>query len=45
MKIKLLVFFIFLITFQIFAQEKVLRIIDGDTFELFSGEKVRLDRN
>jgi endonuclease YncB( thermonuclease family) len=42
MKIKIFIIFIFLIIFQIFAQEKVVRIIDGDTFELFSGEKVRL---
>lgn len=39
---KILVVLILLITFQIIAQEKVLRIIDGDTFELFSGEKVRI---
>lgn len=42
MKTKSLIIFIFLITSQIFSQEKVLRIIDGDTFELLSGEKVRL---
>src|SRR5690554_2265674 len=42
MKTKSLIIFIFLITSQIFSQEKVLRIIDGDTFELLSGEKIRL---
>ncbi len=42
MRTKSLIIFIFLITFPILSQEKVLRIIDGDTFELFSGEKVRL---
>ncbi|MEJ5261474.1 MAG: thermonuclease family protein [Ignavibacterium sp.] len=42
MNIKSVIIFIFFATFQIFSQEKVLRIIDGDTFELFSGEKVRL---
>lgn len=39
---KVLIVFIFLITSNILSQEKVLRIIDGDTFELFSGEIVRL---
>lgn len=42
MRIIVLIVFIFLITSNILPQEKVLRIIDGDTFELFSGEIIRL---
>jgi micrococcal nuclease len=38
----LFLFFLFLVAFSSFATSKVIRVIDGDTFETENGERVRL---